>query len=131
MTGQDGIAAVAERFFGAVEAGDAATVEDCYDPAVVIWHGHTRSAQERATNVATLAQFIALTRSRTYTDRKLRFFDGGFVQQHLLVAIANGGARLELPAALICEVAGDRITRLEEYFDNSAVIEWAGKPDFA
>ena len=47
------------------------------------------------------------------------------------MAISNGGARLELPAALICEVADGRITRLEEYFDNAAVIEWAGKPDFA
>ena len=131
MMEQHRIAAVAERFFGAVEAGDAATVEDCYDPAVVIWHGHTRVTQDRATNVATLTQFIALTRSREYTDRKLRFFDGGFVQQHLLVAISNGGARLELPAALVCEVADDRITRLEEYFDNAAVIEWAGEPDFA
>jgi len=131
MTGQGRMAAVAERFFGAVEAGDAATVEDCYDPAVVIWHGHTRVAQDRATNVDTLTRFIALTRSRDYTDRKVRFFDGGFVQQHLLVAISNGGARLELPAALICEVADGRITRLEEYFDNAAVIEWAGKPDFA
>lgn len=131
MTGQNSIAAVAQRFFGAVEAGDAATVEDCYDPAVVIWHGHTRLAQDRAANVDTLTRFIALTRSRDYTDRKVRFFDGGFVQQHLLVAISNGGARLELPAALICEVADGRITRLEEYFDNAAVIEWAGKPDFA
>ncbi len=125
------IAAVVSRFFGAVEAGDAATVEDCYDPGVVIWHGHTRVAQDRATNVATLAQFIALTRERRYTDRKVRFFPGGFVQQHLLVAISSGGARLELPAALICEVSGNRITKLEEYFDNSAVIEWAQQPDFA
>jgi ketosteroid isomerase-like protein len=131
MTESNRVGAVADRFFGAVEAGDAATVEDCYDPAVVIWHGHTRQAQDRAAHVATLTQFIALTRERRYTDRKIRFFDGGFVQQHLLVAIANGGGRLELPAALICEVAGDRITRLEEYFDNSAVIAWAAAPDFA
>ncbi|WP_257549468.1 nuclear transport factor 2 family protein [Sphingopyxis sp. DBS4] len=131
MTEAEQIAAVAERFFGAVEAGDASTVEACYDPAVVIWHGHTRQAQDRAANVATLTQFIALTRERRYTDRKIHVFDGGFVQQHLLVAIANGGARLELPAALICAVTGNRITRLEEYFDNSAVIEWAKAPDFA
>lgn len=123
--------ALAERFFRAVEEGDVETVANCYDPEVVIWHGHTRVAQDRATNVATLTSFIAHSRERRYTERKLILFPGGFVQQHLLVAIANGGARLELPAALICEVAGGRITKLEEYFDNSPVIAWAQSPDFA
>lgn len=127
----DEIRALAERFFKAVEDGDVATVTDCYDPQVVIWHGHTRQTQDRATNVATLTGFIARSRERRYTERKLIVVPGGFVQQHLLVAIANGGARLELPAALICEVAGGRITRLEEYFDNSPVIAWAQSPDFA
>ncbi len=127
----DATRALAERFFKAVEEGDAATVEDCYHPDVVIWHGHTRQAQDRATNVATLTGFIAHSRERRYTDRKLILYPGGFVQQHLLVAIAKGGARLELPAALICEVADGRITRLEEYFDNSPVIAWAQSPDFA
>lgn len=123
--------AIATRFFAAVEAGDIATVTDCYDPAVVIWHGHTRQTQDRATNIATLTGFVARSRERHYTDRKIRFFPGGFVQQHLLVAIAQGGARLELPAALICDVADGRITRLEEYFDNAAVVAWAQSPDFA
>lgn len=125
------VEALAGRFFAAIEAGDIATVTDCYDPAVVIWHGHTRVAQDRATNIATLAGFISRSSSRRYTDRKLRLFPGGFVQQHLLVAISKGGARLELPAALVCEVEAGRITRLEEYFDNSPVIAWAQSPDFA
>ena len=123
-------AAVADRFFTAIQTGDVATVEDSYHPEVVIWHGHTRQAMDRATNVATLTQFIAISQSRTYTDRKIRFFPGGFVQQHLLVAISTGGARLELPAALICEVSDGRITRLEEYFDNGPVIAWTQQPDF-
>lgn len=131
MMTEDSIRAVAERFFAAVEAGDADTVRDSYAPDVVIWHGHTRQAQDRDTNVATLTNFIAISRDRRYTDRKVRFFPGGFVQQHLLVATSNGGAVLELPAALICEVADGRITRLEEYFDNSGVLAWFEAPDFA
>lgn len=123
--------ALAERFFKAVEEGDVSTVTDCYHPDVVIWHGHTRQAQDRETNVATLANFIARSKERRYTERKLIVTPGGFVQQHLLVAISKGGARLELPAALICEVVDGRITRLEEYFDNSPVIAWAQSPDFA
>lgn len=131
MSDDAAIRALAARFFDAIEAGDVPTVQDIYDPAVVIWHGHTREAQDRDTNVETLAQFIAISRDRRYLDRKLRVVPGGFVQQHLLVATGKGGAVLELPAALICEVADGRITRLDEYFDNAAVVAWFAAPNFA
>ncbi len=131
MNDEAAIRALADRFFTAVEVGDVATVRSSYAPGVVIWHGHTRQAQDRDTNVATLTHFIALSRERTYSQRKLQIVEGGFVQQHLLVAVSNGGAVLELPAALICEVKDGRITRLEEYFDNSAVIEWSQAANFA
>lgn len=127
----DAVRAVADRFFGAIEAGDVAAVRDSYAPDVVIWHGHTRQAQDRDANVATLTRFVAISRDRRYAERKLRVFADGFVQQHLLVATSTGGAVLELPAALICEVVDGRIARLEEYFDNAAVIAWSQAPDFA
>ena len=131
MNDGDAIRALAQRFFQAVEDGDVEGVRDSYTPDVVIWHGHTRAEQDRETNVETLARFISVSRERRYTDRKLHVLPDGFVQQHLLVATSNGGAVLELPAALICEVADGRITRLDEYFDNAAVVAWFDAPDFA
>ncbi len=131
MNDGDAIRALAQRFFQAVEDGDVAGVRGSYAPDVVIWHGHTRAQQDRETNVETLARFISVSRERRYTDRKLHILPDGFVQQHLLVATSNGGAVLELPAALICEVADGRITRLDEYFDNAAVVAWFEAPDFA
>ncbi len=131
MNDANAIRAIAERFFAAVEAGDVGTVRDSYTPNAVIWHGHTRQNQDRDTNVATLERFISLSRERRYADRKLRLFPGGFVQQHILIAVSNGGAVLELPAALVCEVEDGRISRLEEYFDNSVVIAWSLAADFA
>jgi ketosteroid isomerase-like protein len=51
-------------------------------------------------------------------------FDGGFVHQHVLSGTRKDGARLSLPACLVCEVKDGRITRLDEYFDSARVAEF-------
>lgn len=122
---------LANRFFAAIEQGDAAAVAGCYAPDAVIWHNYDRATQTRAENVEVLTGFVQRTRERRYTERDLKVFPGGFSQQHLLVATARGGAVLELPAALFCDVAEGRITRLREYFDPASVTAWRERPDFA
>ncbi len=43
----------------------------------------------------------------------------GFVQQHVLRGRAPNGTPLEVPACIVCAVAGGRITRLDEYLDSA------------
>ena len=125
------IRALAQAFFDAIERGDAAAVEACYAPEASIWHNYDRAAQTRAENVATLAGFVERTRERRYTERDLKVYPGGFSQQHLLVATARGGAVLELPAALFCDVTDGRIVTLREYFDPAPVDAWRQSAQFA
>lgn len=122
---------LANRFFAAIEQGDPDGVAACYAPDAVIWHNYDRASQTRAENVEVLKGFVERTRARRYSERDLKVFPGGFSQQHLLVATARGGAVLELPAALFCDVADGRITRLREYFDPAPVAAWRERPDFA
>lgn len=122
---------LANRFFAAIEGGDPAAVEACYAPEAEIWHNYDRASQSRAENVAVLKGFVERTRDRRYTERDLKPYAGGFSQQHLLVATSKGGAVLELPAALFCDVKDGKITRLREYFDQGAVIAWSSSPNFA
>lgn len=116
--------ALAKRFFDAIEAGDAEAVADCYDEQVVIWHNHDRLEQGREANLKVLRGMIRAFPKRAYTNRDLKVFDGGFVQQHLLVATRTDGKQVELPAALICRVEGGRIVRLDEYFDSAHEAEF-------
>ncbi|WP_304186614.1 nuclear transport factor 2 family protein [Phenylobacterium aquaticum] len=121
----DEIAALAARFFDAIEAGDVAAVADCYADEVAIWHNTDRQIETKADNVKTLSGFIRHIPTRRYEDRRLTVFPGGFVQQHLLVGVRPDGKRVELPACLVCAVAGGKITRLDEYFDSEQVAAWA------
>lgn len=122
---------LANRFFAAIEGSDPAGVEACYAPEAEIWHNYDRASQSRAENVEVLKGFVQFTKSRHYGERDLKVYAGGFSQQHLLVATSNGGAVLELPAALFCDVKDGRITRLREYFDPAPVEAWRTQPNFA
>ena len=124
-------AELARRFFGAIERGDAAVVADCYAPDATIWHNYDDATQTRDENVAVLSGFVVRTRDRRYTEVDLTVWDGGFAQQHVLVATSRGGAVLRLPAALFCEVRDGRIVRLREYFDPAPVDAWRKDPHFA
>lgn len=113
---------LAERFFDAVERGDIDTVRSIYAPHAVIWHNYDDVETSREENLAVLADFVARTTSRSYEQRRLTEFDGGFVQQHELRIGGTGGAVRVVHAAIICRVVDEQIVRLDEYFDPAQVI---------
>jgi len=121
----DEIAALADRFFNAIEAGDTTAVGACYADDAVIWHNTDDLANTKAENVATLTNFIRHIPERRYADRRVSVFPGGFVQQHKLIGKRRDGAEVTLTACIVCAVAGGQITRLDEYFDQAQVDAWA------
>jgi ketosteroid isomerase-like protein len=121
----DPVAALAARFFDAIEAGDVAAVGACYADDAVIWHNTDGLETTKAENVATLANLIRYIPERRYTDRRLSTFPGGFVQQHRLVGRRRDGREVELTACIVCAVADGVITRLDEYFDAAQVAAWS------
>lgn len=120
----DDIRALAIRFFDAVENGDPATLAEIYDDKAEIWHNTDRQTISKADNLATLRGFIARAPKRRYTDRRLVAYPGGFAHQHVLIAERPDGKVLELPACIVCEVKGGKITRLDEYFDSKPLETW-------
>lgn len=116
--------ALANRFFGAVEAGDIATVGQIYAPDAKIWHNTDELEQSVEENLATLSGFVQRIPQRRYDERKVHVFPGGFVQQHRLRGVRADGRAVDLTACIICHVAGGRITRLDEYFDSAAVAKF-------
>jgi len=115
------IAALAKRFFASIEAGDTEAVAACYAPDVEIWHNTDGIVQSKAENLMTLKGFLDAVPDRRYVDQRLQIFEGGFVEQHRVTGTLPGGAKLDMPACIVCEVAKSQITRLDEYFDSAAV----------
>jgi ketosteroid isomerase-like protein len=116
--------ALAKRFFDAVEQGDIDTLRDCYAPDARIWHNTDGEEQSRDDNAATLKGFVQRISDRVYAERRLRVFDGGFVQQHELRGVRGDGVAVRLAACIVCAVEDGRITRLDEYFDSAQVAEF-------
>jgi len=114
----------AHAFFDAIEKGDIEAVRRTYSPDAVIWHNFDDKESTREENLATLEGFIKAIPVRRYSKRKLNVFDGGFVQQHVLVGTLPGGKEVSLAACIVCSVRDGHITRLDEYFDSAALAKW-------
>jgi ketosteroid isomerase-like protein len=125
MSDDPAMRALAKHFFDCVEAGDVDSLVACYAPDARIWHNTDRQEQGPADNAATLKGMVTRIVDRTYADRRVQVFPTGFVQQHVLQGTRkHDGARLELPACIVCEVKDGKITRLDEYFDSAGVAEF-------
>jgi ketosteroid isomerase-like protein len=114
----------AHAFFDAIEKGDIEAVRRTYSPDAVIWHNFDDKESTREENLATLEGFIKAIPVRRYSKRKLNVFDGGFVQQHVLVGTLPSGKEVSLAACIVCSVRDGHITRLDEYFDSAALAKW-------
>jgi uncharacterized protein len=122
----DEIDALATRFFAAVEADDIATITELYADDLAVWHNNDGLIQDKATNLMVLQWMATNTSDRSYTQIQRVVFDGGFVQQHVLVGTNAKGHRFELPAMLRLWVSDGLITRLDEYFDSAHIATIVG-----
>jgi ketosteroid isomerase-like protein len=114
-------ATVAERFFAAIEAGDAEAARDLYAPDAQIWHNTDGITMRPEDNLKTLAWMARNLPDLQYTQVRRSATVDGFVQQHVLVATNRAGRRIEVPACIVIVIEDGRITRLDEYLDSASV----------
>ena len=109
--------ALAARFFDAIEQKDYATVEACYAPEAMVWHSHDCLYQSRESNLAMLKRGIESQRTSEYADRRVRAFEGGFVQQHTIYVNWENGFRGKMDVCFIAYTRDGKMSRIYEYFD--------------
>jgi ketosteroid isomerase-like protein len=109
---------VANRLFGAIERGEYETVNGMRADDVTVWHTGDACDNERARALKVIRWFLDNTTQRSYEILDRRFFDGGFVQQHVLRARRSDDASIEMRVCTVIKVdAKGLITRIDEYFD--------------
>jgi ketosteroid isomerase-like protein len=114
----DVVADVAGRLFAAIEAGDAAGVDALWDEDVLVWKSAEPEEQAKKRALRVIGWFIDSTATRRYEVLDRQYFDGGFVQQHILHATRQGGASISMRVCLVIKVgANGLITKVDEYFD--------------
>ena len=109
---------VANRLFGAIERGEYAVVESLWAADVAVWHSGDEADNDRVRALKVIRWFIRSTTTRNYEILDRQYFDGGFVQQHVLRADGTNGASVTLRVCIVIKVDADGlITRIDEYFD--------------
>lgn len=123
----DVVADVADRLFAAIENGDAATVEQLWDDDVLVWKSGEPVDREKKRALRVVAWFIDTTTERRYEILDRQFFDGGFVQQHILHATAHTGGSISMRVCLVIKLgANGLINRIDEYFDPAELAPLLG-----
>ena len=116
---------VAEKLFAAISRGDLEAVRALYAPDAAIWHNHDGIVQDPAANLRVLGWVVKNIAGLRYEEIRRQATPSGFVQQHVLRGTAPNGTPLEIPACIVCTVAGGRITRLDEYLDSAQLAPLA------
>ncbi|BCW87564.1 hypothetical protein sos41_06940 [Alphaproteobacteria bacterium SO-S41] len=111
--------ALVHRFFDAIERRDVDEVAKIYAPGMAFWFNVTGRETTAADNLATMSEGYKRHRRRTYNDRIVRTFEGGFVVQYTLNIVQHDGRTSSLWACLVGLCRDGRITRLDEYLDSS------------
>ncbi len=116
------VADVADRLFTAIEKGDAPAVEALWDDDVLVWKSAEPQDQTKKRAVAVIFWFMNATTERRYEILDRQFFDGGFVQQHILHAAGRNGGLISMRVCIVIKVgAGGLISRIDEYFDPAEI----------
>ena len=115
-----------DRFFDAIEQNDFETLESCYAPECVVWHSHDGLYQSRKDNLAMLKQGMERQPKMRFKDRRVRVFEGGFVQQHTMHVTQESGFEGQMDVCFIGYVRDGKLSRIYEYFDTGRIAEFIG-----
>jgi ketosteroid isomerase-like protein len=110
--------ALCHRFFDAIEQQDVTTVAQCYAPGLAFWINITGKTSTRDDNLAVLRAGYARNRRRTYDDRIVHTFEGGFLVQYSVSVVAHDGSKNSLWACIVALCSDGQITRIDEYLDS-------------
>lgn len=115
-----------DRFFDSIERRDYAALEGCYAPEAIIWHSHDCRYQSREDNLAMLKHGMETIPKMRYRDRRIRVFEGGFVQQHTLHVTRENGFEGHMEVCFVGYVRDGMISRAYEYFDTGQIEKFVG-----
>ncbi len=110
---------IADQFFTATAGGD---IQLLRDTCATDFSGSQNGGP--AMPIDALAGFtttvLKLVSNFHYENRLVSETQTGFVEEHDVVADLPDGSVLRLPACIVAETAGGKVTSLREYFDSAA-----------
>jgi len=122
MSADQDVLAFAERFMGAIHAGDTEAVRTYYAPDAKLWHNTDGLEQTVDQNMKALDWFTRKLPDRNYRVLRREALPDGFLQQHVLEATLPDGRPFKLSACCVFRMQDGLIVRLEEYLDSAETV---------
>jgi hypothetical protein len=85
-----------------------------------VWYNFEKVEHDRSAYRKTLETSAKEFRNQRYRDMRVLLHPKGFVEQATLEGDTDKGV-VAIPFLIVASVDGDKITRLEEYFDSTVV----------
>ncbi|MFE4758871.1 nuclear transport factor 2 family protein [Streptomyces mirabilis] len=114
-----------------IAAGDLSGLRELYRPDAVVWHNVDDTEKSVDTSLEMMQGMLSVTTKRWYEEVRLTPTHEGFVQQHYTCAELVDGRSMRVPTCMVITLDGERVTRLEEYFESGAatpMLELLGAP---
>jgi ketosteroid isomerase-like protein len=121
------IRALCHRFFDAYESRDLQALDEIYAPECIIWHNVFGRDTTRDENLSKLPEGYLRQRRRTYNDRQVNVFEGGFVIQYTLNGAQHSGHQGALWICIVGLCRDGKLTRIDEYMDSGKFPAWRGE----
>lgn len=120
MSAQDlsAVAAVARSWEAACRSRDNARIVSHLSDDAVVWYNFEQVEHDPRAYRDILDASAVGFRNQVYRDMRVHLHAGGFVEQATLVGETDKGT-VEIPFLLVATVEGDRILRIDEYFDTT------------
>jgi hypothetical protein len=118
---------ICNRFLDAIEARRMDVIEEIMSPDLQFWANFTNQTKGRDEMLKAISDGYAIHRRRTYDDRRINSFPGGFVSQHSCNITRHDGSKSSYWAGLVAEVRDGRIVRVDEYMDSGKFPKPAAK----
>jgi hypothetical protein len=128
MTDGD-IRALCHRFFDALEARDLGLIAELYHGDLAFWFNATDRTSTKAESLAAIAAGYGRHRRRTYNDRIVHTFPGGFLMQYTLNITHLDGQEGALFPCLVALCEDGQILRMDEYIDSGKFSRPLPKPE--
>lgn len=116
----DRVAAVAKSWEAACRSTDNERIIAHLAENATVWYNYEQVDHNREAYRFILDSSATIFRNQTYKDMRVHLHPDGFVEQATLVGETDKGM-VETPFLLVATVRGDRIARIAEYFDTTAM----------
>ena len=118
------IDAIVQSLADSLRTGNADPIIACLAPGAILWHNDDRQEVDAEQTLRGIGARLQLVRDREPDILRVAPTPDGFVMQFALRGtVVESGKPFEMQNCIVVSVAGDKVTRIDEYVDPTVAAQ--------